>query len=120
MKLSYTLLPIAALTSAFVIPDEQLTSQIVAQKKPQTFINKLQGSVEDVWAGVEESFRDAFAFSGNAIDNAINSASEAVDKAKTTFECQMSMTKFDVQEWYIVLSLFKKGPSELMLTYSQA
>lgn len=97
MKLIYTLLPLA---TAFLIPDEQITSQIVAQKEPQTFLDRLQGSVDDVWSGVEESLKDAVAFSGNAIDNAINAASDVADKARSSFECHMSMTKFDAQEWY--------------------
>ncbi|KAE8441493.1 hypothetical protein EG329_004917 [Mollisiaceae sp. DMI_Dod_QoI] len=101
MKLITTLLPLAALTSAFVIPDEELTNQIIleSQKEPQTFLDRLQGGVENVWSEVEESFKDAVALSGNALDNAINAASEAGEKVKNTFECHHSMTKFDTQGW---------------------
>jgi hypothetical protein len=96
MKLITTLLPLAAITSAFIIPGEQMTSQIVveSQKEP-SFLEKLQGNVEGVWAGVEESFQDAVAFSENALDKAFNAA----EKVKGTFECMHSMSKFDVSGW---------------------
>ncbi|KUJ23419.1 FAS1 domain-containing protein [Mollisia scopiformis] len=101
MKLITTLLPLAAFTSAFVIPDEEVASQLVleSQKESQTFLDRLQGGVEDVWSDVEESFKDAVAFGGNAIDNALNAASEAGEQIKNTFECHHSMTKFDTQGW---------------------
>lgn len=101
MKFTTTILPLAALSTAFVIPDEQLTHQIIieSQNPPQTFLDRVAGNIEDVWSGVEDSFKDSVAFGQNAIDNAINAASETAEKAKTTFECYTSMTKFDAQAW---------------------
>ena len=101
MKLFNILLPLAAITTAFVIPDEELTNQIVlqSQEESQTFFDRLQGNVEEVWSGVEDSFKDAVAFSENAFDNAINAATDAATQAKNTFECHTSMTAFDAQGW---------------------
>jgi hypothetical protein len=98
MKWHNTLLPLAAVSSAFVLPDEELTNQIVAQsqKDGQTFLDRLQGHAQYAWSGVEETLKDAVTFSENAIDNALN---PAIDAAKSTFECHTSMTKFDVQGW---------------------
>jgi len=100
MKLT-TILPFAALTSAFVIPDEQITEQLIIQnqQKDQSIFDKVQDNVEDVWSSFEHTFKDAVAFSGNAFDNAINSVSDAAEKAKSTFECHSSMMKWDVKEW---------------------
>jgi hypothetical protein len=100
MKFVNTLLPLAAIGSAFVLPDEQMTNQIVleSQKEP-SFFDKLQGNVEELWEGVEESFKNAVAFSENALDNAFNAANDAAQQAKGTFECHMSMTKFDMAGW---------------------
>jgi uncharacterized surface protein with fasciclin (FAS1) repeats len=97
MKFVQTLLPLAAITSAFVLPDEQMTNQIVleSQKVPSLF-EKLQDNVEGLWDGVEESFKNAVAFSENALDNAFNAATDAAQQAKGTFECYMSMTKVDI------------------------
>ncbi|TVY31034.1 Aurofusarin biosynthesis cluster protein S [Lachnellula hyalina] len=97
MKFLNTILPLAAASSAFVIPDEQLTNQILIQseKDSHTFLDRLQGNAAAAWDGLEETFKDAVAFSENAIDNAIN----AGISAKSTFECHMSMTKFDIQGW---------------------
>ncbi|KAH7409606.1 Fasciclin domain-containing protein [Cadophora sp. MPI-SDFR-AT-0126] len=101
MKFAATILPLAVISSAFVIPDEELTNQIIIEssKKPQTFLDRISGNIDSVWSGVEETFKDTIAFSENAIDNAINAASEITEKAKTTFECHHSMTKFDAQAW---------------------
>ncbi|KAF4637654.1 hypothetical protein G7Y89_g415 [Cudoniella acicularis] len=102
MKLIATLLLLAAISTAFIIPDEHLTEEIASQsvKNSQTFLDRLHGDVENVWSGVEETFKDSVAFSGNALDNAINAinaATEAGKKAQSSFECHMSMTKFDMQ-----------------------
>ncbi|XMA08952.1 hypothetical protein WAI453_001743 [Rhynchosporium graminicola] len=100
MKFTTTLLPLAALSTAFVIPDEAITNQIVeSQKEPQSFLDRIHGNIDSVWAGVEETFKDSVAFSSNAIDNAINAASEVTQNAKSTLECHTSMTKFDAQAW---------------------
>jgi len=101
MKFATTLLPLAVISTAFVIPDEELTNQIVAesQREPQTFFDRISGNIDSVWAGVEETFKDTVAFSENAIDTAINAASEVSEKAKTTFECHASMMKFDAKAW---------------------
>lgn len=94
MKLITALLPLAALTSAFVLPDEEMTSQMVleSQKEPQTFLDRIQGGIDNVWSEVEDSFKDAVALGENALDAAINSNIN-------TFECHHSMTKFDTQGW---------------------
>jgi len=102
MKLITTILPLAALTSAFVYPDEQITQQLILESQEQSdhsIFDKFRDSVEHVLSSVEDTFKDAVAFSENAFDNAINSASEAAEKAKSTFECHASMTKWDVQGW---------------------
>jgi len=101
MKFATTLLPLAVVSTAFVIPDEELTNQIIIEssKKPQNFLDRISGNIDSVWSGVEETFKDTVAFSENAIDNAISAASEISEKAKTTFECHHSMMKFDAQAW---------------------
>jgi hypothetical protein len=101
MKFINTVLPLAALTSAFVIPDDEMTNQILieSQKQPQTFLDRIQGGIDNVWSEVEETFKDAVVFSENAIDTAINLASETGENFKNKFECYHSMTKFDTQGW---------------------
>jgi hypothetical protein len=97
MKLTTTLLPLAAISTAFVIPDEQITEQLIllSEEQAPSYFDKFQGSVDSVWSGVEETFKDAVAFSENAFDTAINAASEA----KNTLECYMSMEKWDISSW---------------------
>ncbi|KAG4439042.1 hypothetical protein IFR05_005470 [Cadophora sp. M221] len=101
MKFATTLLPLAAISTAFVIPDDELTNQIVleSKKEPQTFLDRISGNIDSVWSGVEDTFKDTVAFSENAIDNAINAALEVTETAKTTFECHTSMMKFDAKAW---------------------
>ena len=99
MKFLATVLPLAAITTAFVFPEEQVMEQIAIEKQPQSYLSQLKGSVKDVWSGVEETFQDAVAFGENAIDNAINAASDASQTATAKFECHHSMTAFDAQGW---------------------
>lgn len=100
MKFLNTIVPLAAVTSAFVVPDKKLTVQIISEtKEPSTFLERIKDNVDDVWTGIEDAFKDTVALSGNAIDNAFNVASDARKKAAATIECHASMTKFATQEW---------------------
>ena len=99
MKLISTILPLAAITAAFILPDEQVMEQIAIEKQPQSYFHKFKGSVEEAWSGVEDTFKDAVAFSENALDNAINAAADASKKAAAKFECHHSMMAFDAQGW---------------------
>lgn len=100
MKLINTILPLAAISSAFVIPDEQITEQLVIEnEKSNSMFDKFQDNVEQTWSSIEDTFKDAVAFSENSLDNAINSASDAAQRAKSSFECHASMMKWDVQSW---------------------
>lgn len=94
------LLPLAALTTAFVIPDEALTNQVAAESKEasKSFFDRLP-TKDDVFSHVEESFKDVVAFSENAFDNAINAASSVGEKAKDSFQCHKSMMAFDARAW---------------------
>ncbi|PQE07217.1 fasciclin domain family protein [Rutstroemia sp. NJR-2017a BVV2] len=101
MKFSTTLLPLAAISTAFVIPDERLTTQIVAESNEasKTWLDRLSETKDDVFSQVEEKFESAKHFSENALDNAIQAVSEAGEKAYNMIECHHSMTKFDTQGW---------------------
>jgi len=101
MKFSTTLLPLAAISTAFVIPDERLTTQIVAESNEasKTWLDRLSETKDDVFAHVEEKFESAKQFSENALDNAMQAVSEAGEKAYNMIECHRSMTKFDTQGW---------------------
>ena len=99
MKLLTTVLPLAAITTAFVLPDEQVMKQIAIERQPQSYFDQFKGSVEDVWSSVDDTFKDAVAFSENALDSAINAATDGSKKAKSSFECYMSMMAFDAQGW---------------------
>jgi uncharacterized surface protein with fasciclin (FAS1) repeats len=96
MKFTSTLLPLVALSNAFVIPDEVLTERITAQgTKSQTFLDRVQNSAENVWSEAQQKVHEAVSFSENALDTALNAGKQA----KEAFECHMSMTKFDMESW---------------------
>lgn len=84
--MKYTqILPLVAITSAFVIPDEKLTNQILLQAKVE----------QKILPGVQ----DALAFAENALDDAFHLGLEEASGAKNFFQCFSSMTAFDVQSW---------------------
>ncbi|ATZ53713.1 hypothetical protein BCIN_09g05010 [Botrytis cinerea B05.10] len=101
MKLSTTLLPFAVASTAFVIPDEQITSQIVveSQKSSKTWLDRIPEIKDNFISHAENSVKDAIAFSENAFDNAIDILSEAGQKAQNVIECHHSMSKFDISGW---------------------
>lgn len=93
------LLPLAALATAIVIPDEAITNQILQEEAraaaaSQSFLDRLPSK-----DAVVDIFRDVGRVSGNALDNAIAAASSAAHEAKTSFKCYKSMTAFDGQAW---------------------
>jgi len=95
MKLINAILPFAALTSAFVIPDEQMAEKAFLNTKPKTFTDKLHGTVEKAWSSVESTVKHAASISENAFDAAINAASNT----KAKIECHASMVKWDIEQW---------------------
>jgi len=100
MKLITTLLPLAAVAAAFVLPDQELTNQIIeAEKASTSWSGRVSDSKDNILSHIEETFKDVLAFSGNALDNAINAFSDVAKDAKSSFECYSSMTAFDTREW---------------------
>ncbi|RDW92536.1 FAS1-containing protein [Coleophoma crateriformis] len=95
MKLIHVL-PLAALTSAFVLPDEQMTSQMIIQPKEasKSILSKLP-----TLSDIKDSVKEIVEVSGNALDNAFHAASHYHEKSKSSFSCFQSMTAFDVKGW---------------------
>ena len=81
MKLS-VILPLAALSSAFVIPDEQVMSKVAIEshKKSDSVFDKLP-SKEELVSKVEHTFSKAVCGTKNAIDQAFEVVSETADSA---------------------------------------
>jgi uncharacterized surface protein with fasciclin (FAS1) repeats len=101
MKLILNLLPLAALASAFVIPDEQIAEQLflLNQKEQQPSVDRLQDGVADVWASADLQFKDTVAFSDIVSHNDLIEASYATDEDQAVFESHLTMEKWDVQGW---------------------
>jgi hypothetical protein len=83
----------AAITAAFILPDEQVIEQVAIEKQPQSYFDKFKGSVKQVWSRVEE---DAVTFGENALDNAINATTDASKETAAKFESHHSRMAFDV------------------------
>ncbi|KAF7952417.1 uncharacterized protein EAE97_001914 [Botrytis byssoidea] len=101
MRFSTTLLPFAVVSTAFVIPDERVTNQIIveSQKSSKTWLDRIPEIKDNFISHAEKSLKDAVAFSENAFDNAIDTLSEAGQKAQNVIECHHSMSKFDISGW---------------------
>ncbi|KAE9377654.1 Fasciclin-domain-containing protein [Stipitochalara longipes BDJ] len=94
MKLILSVLPLAQITTAFVLPNRQAMQQIAIKRQPQAYPNKLKDSADAIWPGVDS--QTAVAFVENALDNVISSATKATT---TKVECHQSLSVFDAQEW---------------------
>lgn len=94
------ILPVVALTTAFVIPDEQVLNSLDIEKHdvPATIFDRLP-SKSDIIGHVGDAFKDAVALSENALDNALSAAKSAGKKGDKVFRCAKSMTAFDTQGW---------------------
>jgi len=94
MKLVNHLLPLVALTTAFVIPDEQVMTQmtIKAQDTPHSVFDqlpskaKLSGNFESTFSRVKDTSRNIF-------DQAIETASKAGDELNHKFDDTAANTK---------------------------
>lgn len=91
MKLLTTLLPLAALSSAFVIPDEFTTFPAVLNKDKS--LSKAP-CAKKLWEQFLETSTEAVESSKNAFDEAVDYASEAGQNAMNAFE-----ETFDTQSW---------------------
>ena len=93
-----SLLPLAALTSSFVIPDEGMTEQLLqAQREPQSILDQFRGNAEKALTTIEGNFNDIVSFSGNAFDVAIKVASNPTRQA--TAGCHHAFEKWDIKGW---------------------
>jgi uncharacterized surface protein with fasciclin (FAS1) repeats len=96
-----TLLPLAVIATALVIPDDTFTNQIFTkfQEESKSLLDKLPDK-EDVLSQVREAFSEATTFSGNALDTAIHAAIGSGKKALAAFERHSTtMTAFDADAW---------------------
>ena len=89
-----TLLPLAGLASAFVIPDEQIMSQVAieAHDSPRPCHEKLPVQ-ETLIEGVENTFSKIQETSKNAFDNAIDTAVDGSDELVELFGNVAANTK---------------------------
>lgn len=92
MKLLTTLLPLAALSTAFVIPDEQFTV-FPAVENNQDSLSKVP-CAEKYWHQFLEASSEAVDSSKNALDELLDHASEAGKNAMNAIE-----ETFDAQSW---------------------
>lgn len=95
MKLIY-LLPLAALTTAFVIPNEQVMSEvnIESQGKAESMIDKLPTKDQAI-TEFENTFSKLIDTSKSAFDQAIDYAAETGEEVST----KAHETAFDAQAW---------------------
>ena len=90
------ILPLAALSTAFVIPDEQVMSQVAIEsdRAPESFLEKLPSKDEAV-KQFEDSFTKLIDTSKNAFDDAIEYATETKeDISDNAYE-----TAYHVSSW---------------------
>lgn len=99
MKLT-NILPFVAVTTAFVVPDETTINQMVIESENagKSFLEKLSTKF-DISSYFDNSVQDVVKYSENAFDYAMDIATSAGEKAKSTFQCYASMTAFDGKAW---------------------
>lgn len=91
-----TVLPLAALSTAFIIPDEQMMSQVAIESSnpPASAFDRLP-SKEQLVNDFEDTFSDLVETSKNALDEAIESVTEYSQDVYS----KIHDTAFDAQSW---------------------
>ena len=92
-----TILPLAALSTAFIIPDEQMMSQ-VAIESSNTLASAFDRlpSKEQLVNDFEDTFSNLVETSKNALDEAFESVSEYSEEVHS----KIHDTAFDAQSWF--------------------
>lgn len=91
------LLPLVALSSAFVIPDEQVMSQVAIEShhKSDSIFDRLP-SKNEIISDVKDTFSSIISSTKNAFDEAIELASETSERVISKFD----ETAFDAESWF--------------------
>ncbi len=91
-----TVLPLAALSTAFIIPDEQMMSQVAIESSnaPASAFDRLP-SKEQLVNDFEDTFSKLVETSKNALDEAIDSVTEYSEDVYS----KIHDTAFDAQSW---------------------
>jgi len=107
----FNILPFAALSTALVIPDEQIMSQVAIEPhRPAESILERLPSKEELVKELENTFPLVVDSSKNAFDNAIESVTGMVDSAAQTFN---EASYFDTKAWLdTTYSLFESTDEE--------
>jgi hypothetical protein len=94
MRLSYYLLPLAAVTAAFMIPDEEVLKQIdLEAKDPGDSI------FEEPPPETESPSSSFIEYSESALDSALSFAGDVGRKTQKGYWCTKSLQAFDVNAW---------------------
>lgn len=90
------ILPLAVLSTAFVIPDEQVMSQVAIEsnRAPESFLEKIP-SKDEVIKQFEDSFTELIETSKNAFDDAIDYATETKEEVSD----KAYETAYHVSSW---------------------
>ena len=93
MKLT-NVLPLAALTTAFVIPDEQVMNQVAIEshKTASSILDKIP-SKDQVHNCLEDIFSSGLKATQNAFDQAVDHSSEAAEKIAGKLDAAATHTK---------------------------
>ena len=91
-----TVLPLAAFATAFIIPDEQMMSQVAIESSnaPASVFDRLP-SKEQLVNDFEDAFSNLVETSKNALDEAIESVTEYTEDVYS----KIHDTAFDAQSW---------------------
>lgn len=93
-----TVLPLAALSTAFVIPDEQVAQQLQLEKS-SSFLDNVRDNVKDIWSNTEEKVHEAVKYTENAFDAAVDITTKAGKGAAKSIEDYENMARFETQQW---------------------
>ncbi|KAH0543222.1 hypothetical protein FGG08_002483 [Glutinoglossum americanum] len=100
MRLTYYLLPLAVVTTAFMIPDEEVLRQLELEPKNpgDSIAEETLSAAPDVHSQIEGPFSSFVDYSEGVLDTALSFASD-VRKKQKGYWCMKSLQAFDADAW---------------------
>src|SRR5579862_8781259 len=101
MRVAYFLLPLVAVASAIIIPDEETLKQVFLENEDQgdCVIEEIPSGAPDAFSGIEGPFSTFVDYSEGVLETALSLDGSARKKTQKPYMCMKRLQAFDAHAW---------------------
>ncbi|KAI9761585.1 MAG: hypothetical protein M1840_001766 [Geoglossum simile] len=101
MRVTHFLLPLAAVTSAFMVPDEETLKQLFLENKGQedSVIGEISSGAPDSFSKIEGPFSTFVDYSEGILETALSFNGDVRRKTQKPYMCMKRLEAFDANAW---------------------